>query len=283
MGFCLVADVFVSSVSAYTGVAGDGDEAVAANYAAIGSSPPSVETILACGGLAEATPTSVFSGGEAAALQATEVGTNYGQLKAMAERLVERKFGNSALILRPGYIVGPYDPTGRWVAWPQRVAQGGTILAYDGACPLQWVDVRDLADFTLKMCSEGRGGQYNIVGTQHDGALCSRSTLKDLLTASKAVTGSDATFVYATDTFLQENAELAGLNFSTLPFWNPDPDGALLMGISNKKAVAAGLTFRPLQDTIAAALELAEPGTTWGLKPEVEGMLLDKMNITAKL
>ena len=207
----LFVDAFISSVSAYTGVAGDGDEAVAANYASIGSKPPSVQAVLASDGLAEATPTSIFAEGEEAALHATEVGSNYGQLKAVAERLVERKFGDAALILRPGYIVGPYDPTGRWVAWPQRVAQGGSILAYDSSSPLQWVDVRDLAEFTLKMCVEEQGGQYNIVGTQADGGLQSRPTLNDLLVTSRIVTGSDATFVHATNEFLQQNAELAGL------------------------------------------------------------------------
>ncbi len=269
---------FVSSISAY----GDTTDERIVAFDAAGLATPSLDEVLAAGGVAEDTPTSWYSNGDPEL--ATEV-DQYGPLKATCERICLESFPDAALILRPGYIVGPWDGTGRWIAWPQRVAAGGTVLGYEADTPMQWIDVRDFADFIVQRCVALDADVYNVVGTGD--TLAERPTLSDLLEASASVTGSDATFVYADSTFLRRQPEV---NYTSLPFFDPtdgiNPESShvesLLSAASNAKAVAAGLKFRSIDDTVRAALEEATPSSSWGMPPKAEADLLQKWQATSR-
>jgi 2'-hydroxyisoflavone reductase len=111
----------------------------------------------------------------------------YGPLKALCERAVQDIYGERALIIRPGLIVGPHDPTDRFTYWPTRVARGGDVLApQKPEVPIQIIDVRDLSDFALKLIEENASGIYNATGPDYE------LTIGKLLDVSKQLTGSDA-------------------------------------------------------------------------------------------
>src|SRR6266498_99632 len=113
----------------------------------------------------------------------------YGPLKVLCEKAVQDVFGISSLIVRPGLIVGPHDPTDRFTYWPVRVARGGNILApQNPEATTQIIDVRDLSEFTLKLIEENASGVYNATGPDYE------LTLGRLFEVSKQVSGSDANF-----------------------------------------------------------------------------------------
>jgi 2'-hydroxyisoflavone reductase len=176
-------------------------------------------------------------------------GETYGPLKALCEQAVEAAMPGRALILRPGLIVGPHDPTDRFTYWPYRVAQGGEVLAPGRpARRVQFIDVRDLAEWTIRMVEEKRTGIYNADGPH------TALPMEDLLAACKQVSGSDASFTWVSEEFLNENKVGAWID---LPLWIPESDpemvGFFAMDIS--KATDAGLTFRPVADTVQATLD----------------------------
>ncbi len=114
-------------------------------------------------------------------------GETYGPLKALCEQEAEAALPGRVLTVRPGLIVGPYDPSDRFTYWPYRVAQGGEVLAPESpALPVQIIDVRDLAAWILDMVSAGRTGVYNATGAA--GSL----TLGAVLETSQEVSGSDS-------------------------------------------------------------------------------------------
>ena len=199
-------------------------------------------------------------------------GETYGPLKALCEKTVQDTFGDRALIIRPGLIVGPYDPTDRFTYWPMRVKRGGDIIAPDRpAAPIQVVDVRDLSEFIIKLIEENASGIYNATGPDHE------LTLGDLLNASRQVSGSAATFQWASQEFLQEH-EVAP--WSDMPVWIPDTgEDAGFSRIDVSKAISSGLVFRPLEDTIRDTIVWAETRPAdqeWraGLNPDKEKSLL---------
>lgn len=176
-----------------------------------------------------------------------QTGETYGPLKVLCEQAVEGAFPGRALIIRPGFIVGPYDPTDRFTYWVRRVAAGGDVLAPGTpGQPLQVIDARDLADWTLSLVEREETGVYNATGPDY--AL----TLGEVLETTQKVSGSDARLTWVPDAFLKaNNAE----SFSLLPFYllkSPDTDG--LMAASIEKAVGQGLAFRPLAETVADTL-----------------------------
>jgi 2'-hydroxyisoflavone reductase len=184
----------------------------------------------------------------------------YGPLKALCEREVERAFPNGALIVRPGLIVGPHDPTDRFTYWPRRLARGGEILAPAPADePVQFVDVRDLGDWIVRMAEERRTGVFNAVN--------------EGLPWSELLAGADVTWV--DPEFLLEQG--VG-EWMELPLWIADPAFAGHSRTDASRAVAAGLTFRPVQETIRDTAEWDatrgdyEPAA--GLAPEREAELL---------
>ena len=172
---------------------------------------------------------------------------NYGGLKAACEQIVERTFGKRQAVIRPTYIVGPGDHTDRFTYWPVRVSRGGEMLAPGTAAdPVQFIDVRDLADF-MRGCVERRvAGRYNTCNPP--GAV----TMGDLLETSKRIAGSDARFTWADAAFLEKNKLLES---GEIPIWSPTTGefaGASL--VSSARAVAQGLRFRDLETTVRDTL-----------------------------
>jgi 2'-hydroxyisoflavone reductase len=199
-------------------------------------------------------------------------GAHYGPLKALCEREVERAFPGRALIVRPGLIVGPYDPTNRFTYWPRRVAHGGEVLAPNGPMqPARFIDVRDLARWMIGMVERGATGVYNARGPDDD------LTFGELLETAKEQTGSDARFTYVDEQFLLAHGVRP---YTELPLWRPlTPETAGFYSVSSAKAIATGLTFRPVAETIRDTLawDATQPPDAprpSGLRPDREQELL---------
>jgi 2'-hydroxyisoflavone reductase len=175
----------------------------------------------------------------------------YGPLKVLCERTVQDIFGDDrALIIRPGLIVGPYDPTDRFTYWPVRVARGGDVLAPEKPdAPIQIIDVRDLSDFIIKLIEENASGIFNVTGPEYE------LTMGAMLEICKQVSNSDANFKWAPVEFLSRH-EVAP--WSDMPVWIPNTEeDAGFSRIDISKAVNAGLKFRPLEETVRDTLEWA--------------------------
>jgi len=188
----------------------------------------------------------------------------YGPLKAECERVVLDVFGERALAARSGLLVGAHDPTGRFTYWPHRIARGGEVLAPGPPERLvQFIDARDTAAW-LVSTAEGRiGGVYNVAGQG--------MPFRGLLDACCALVGSDAELIWVDAQFLIER-EVG--QWAELPLWIADPDWKDFMNMDVSGALAAGLTFRPLEETIRDAIELAETVEGVGPTPEREADLL---------
>ena len=200
-------------------------------------------------------------------------GETYGALKALCEETVRDVYGlDRSLIIRPGLIVGPHDPTDRFTYWPVRVAQGGDVLVPEQpGAPVQFIDVRDLADWIIRLIEENASGTYNATGPGHE------LTLGELLEVSRQVSNSQAHFRWANVNFLDQH-EIAP--WSDLPVWVPDDaESAGFSRVDVSKAIEAGLTFRPLKETVRDTLEWARSRPSdheWkaGLTPEREAGVL---------
>ena len=209
-------------------------------------------------------------------VSAATYGKMYGALKALSEQAAEETLPNRVLVVRPGLIVGSYDYTDRFTYWVLRVARGGEVLAPGNPTRfVQLIDVRDLAQWIVRMIERGQTGTYNANGRPK--AL----TMEMMLEECRMVTKSDANFTWVSDRFLmKENV----VPWTEMPLWLPEEDAPHMKGFMSvdcSKAVAAGLTLRPLSETI-------EDTFTWhkthssntrlqaGIKPEEEQQLLQK-------
>jgi 2'-hydroxyisoflavone reductase len=178
-------------------------------------------------------------------------GRYYGALKSRSEKDVQEDYPGIFTIIRPGLIVGRYDPSDRFTYWPVRVAKGGEVLAPGKPNDVtQFIDARDLAEWTIRMAEKGPkdgGGIYNATGPR------TPMPMGEFLTHCKDVTHSDARFTWVPWSFLQEQKVRA---WRDMPIVVP-PDGEAA-GFSRRnidRALAKGLTFRPVDDTISAALQ----------------------------
>jgi 2'-hydroxyisoflavone reductase len=184
---------------------------------------------------------------------------NYGPLKVLCERAAEERFPGRTLIVRPGLIVGPNDPTDRFTYWARRAERGGAILAPPADTPVQVIDVRDLAGWMVGMVERGETGAYNAVTPP--GVHTFRSMLEAC--GARDVAWVDEAWLLA------EGVE----PWRDLPVWIPagDPDMRWFQRADVSRAVGAGLTFRPLAQT-------ARDTPDWtggaGLTPEREAELL---------
>jgi len=172
----------------------------------------------------------------------------YGPLKALAEQEAQKAFPGRATIIRPGLIVGVGDATDRFTYWPVRISRGGTVLAPPADDPVQIIDARDLAEWTIRCCEQQVYGVFNATGP------AGRFTVRQMLDGIRAATGANATFVHATAAFLAaQQPPVRG--WSDLPVWVP-PQGetAGFTQRSIARAVAKGLTFRPFADTVKETL-----------------------------
>jgi 2'-hydroxyisoflavone reductase len=189
---------------------------------------------------------------------------SYGPLKALCEDAARDVFGARALVVRPGLIVGPHDPTGRFTYWPHRIARGGEVLApAPPESPTQVIDVRDLAAWIVELCARHVGGTYNAT---HPGV--SRRVLLD---TCREVASSDAEITWVSPEFLVEQ-EVG--EWMELPLWLVDPAMEYADRVDVSRALGAGLTFRPLEETVRGTLDEAETTDAAGLRPEREAELL---------
>ena len=175
------------------------------------------------------------------------VGSLYGPLKAISEQEVQRQFPGMATIIRPGLIVGPGDETDRFTYWPVRLARGGKVLAPgDGADPVQFIDARDLAEWTIRMAEARAFGVFNATGPKN--TLTTRHMLSGLGEAIHA----DARLTWVSQSFLDAQKVEA---WSDMPVWVPGTgDSAGFARRRIDRALAKGLTFRPLAATSADTL-----------------------------
>lgn len=172
---------------------------------------------------------------------------SYGPMKALCEKYVRDAYGPRSSVVRPGYIVGPLDPTDRFTYYPVRVARGGE-MAVPGtpADPIQVIDVRDLAAFMLGLVERRVDGVFNAVTAP--GAL----DMDRMLVSCKRVSGADTTFTWIDEDFLQKELKPEELNFAP---WDPvrgEYAAASLTGI--QRSLEEGLKWRPLDETVRDTL-----------------------------
>jgi 2'-hydroxyisoflavone reductase len=190
---------------------------------------------------------------------------NYGPLKALCEDVVTEVYGERALVVRPGLIVGPHDPTGRFTYWPHRVARGGDfIVPGPPEGQVQFVDARDLGAWIVDVCERRESGAFN--------ATQIGITWAELVESCLRVTGSDRRPVWIESGWL---ADQGVGQWMELPLWLHDPEFVGMNQADVSRALDAGLTFRPLDDIVQGTLELAETTDDAGLRPEREAELLE--------
>jgi len=171
---------------------------------------------------------------------------HYGALKAACETVIDEVYGDRGANVRAGLIVGPYDPTDRFTYWPRRIAAGRDVLGPGNpAAPVQFVDARDLAAWLVKLALEGPGGVFNATGPAEP------LTFADLLERARAAIGSDANVVWIDEQTLLD-AEVQA--WTELPLWLPGDDYAGMARADTRRALAAGLTFRSLEQTVVDTL-----------------------------
>lgn len=185
---------------------------------------------------------------------------NYGPMKALCEQAAEESWPGRVANVRPGLIVGPGDPTNRFTYWPARVAAGGEVLAPgDGTDEMQVIDVRDLGRWIVAVTEANTVGVYNAVGFE------GRLSFAEFLHGAKCAIRHDASFTWIPAAFL---AEQKVAPWQDLPLWLP-PEGNA--HVSNARAIAKGLGFRPVAQTIADTLAWVRETkreVAWGTAPQ---------------
>ncbi len=244
----------------------------------------------------EAAPRLRYAGTDAMAITAAQLAADmslYGEMKALCEDEVLKHFSGCATIIRPGLIVGPGDQSDRFTYWPVRVKAGGKMLVPPLSDPLQFIDVRDLAQWTIRLaelyCLPTVDTHINDLsaGTNSANIFNAKGpdyvlTVGALLSCIREVTQSDALFYEASAEFLAKN----GVRFwSDLPVWLPsEGEFAGAHRRSNAAATAADLTYRPLIETVRDTLVWYEQqmvvnprSLKTGLSTEREAVVLETL------
>lgn len=180
-------------------------------------------------------------------------GANYGPLKAECERTVARIFGERSILVRPGLLVGPQDPTGRFSYWPWRVAGGGRMLAPGSPdTPIQFIDARDLAAWILRLVTVRASGAYNGTGPL-EGA-----TFGELIDTCRWICGEEVHIEWVDERFLEREGVQPWVE---LPLWIPthDLETSAFHAVDTTRAQATGLRTRPMAVTINDILEAGIP------------------------
>jgi 2'-hydroxyisoflavone reductase len=172
---------------------------------------------------------------------------SYGVMKALSEREVQRAFADRSIIVRPNYIVGPGDTTDRFPYWPVRIARGGEVLVpggYDD--PVQFMDVRDLTEWMIHLIEEERTGVYNAAGP-----FPRQATIAEMVHGIRAVTTERVDWVWIDDYDFLTEVRLRAM----VPWIMPRGNSLGHTRINYDRAVANGLTFRPLAVTVRDTLD----------------------------
>ena len=195
----------------------------------------------------------------------------YGVMKGLSENEVRDAFGNNAIVVRPGYIVGPGDTSDRWTYWPMRIVRGGEVAVPGKRTdPVQYVDVRDLAEFMIGLIDSGTNGTFNVVGPAR------RQSMQDFVQGVAAIATAPLSWTWIDDyEFLKKyplrraaDGTASGL-FEAIPWVMVDGDELGHMQIDASKAVQAGLKYRPLATT-------ARDTVAWRNSPAVPQALRDQ-------
>jgi 2'-hydroxyisoflavone reductase len=172
---------------------------------------------------------------------------SYGVMKALSEREVQRAFGDRAIIVRPNYIVGPGDTTDRFPYWPVRIARGGEVLVPGGHDdPVQFMDVRDLTEWMIHLIEDERTGVYNAAGP-----FPRQATIAEMVHGIRAVTTERVDWVWIDDYEFLTEVRLRAM----VPWIMPRGNSLGHTRINYDRAVANGLTFRPLAVTVRDTLD----------------------------
>ena len=254
--------VFISSISVYADV-----------------SVPGVDETASLATLTSEQLEQAYAIDSSGLVSAVTYGKMYGGLKALCEQALEQALPDRVLIIRPGVIVGPYDYTDRLTYWVARVAQGGEVLAPGRPERfVQFIDVRDLAEWIVRMIERKQTGVYNANGVPNN------LTMARLLEECKLVTGTDAFFTWVSEDFLMQEKVAA---WTEMPLWlredAPHLKGAMF--IKSDKAGDNGLSFRPLKGTISDILDWwktdrASEKLKAGIERDKEEALLHKWHET---
>ena len=199
----------------------------------------------------------------------------YGPLKVACEVEAATRFGGRLLVVRPGYIVGPNDPTDRFTWWVRRAAAGGEMLAAGPPdAPVQGIDARDLGTFVLDRIEAHDTDTYGVVGPAEP------ATTADVVEAARSAVGADTSFVWADPDFV---LGLGEMHETWFPMWHPHLPG--FHAYDAAKATAAGLAPRPFGETIVDTLtwdrDRGEPPLQAGMDPERERELLAEWRLRA--
>jgi 2'-hydroxyisoflavone reductase len=193
--------------------------------------------------------------------------------------LVLERFPNSAIVLRPGLIVGKWDPTGRFTYWCERLLRGGAYLApLPRERPVQLIDAADIARFAERAIAGDLFGTFNTVGPQ------STTTMREVLEACARVAAERnapaGRAVWVGAQFLDRNEVQEWIE---MPLWLQDPAYAGILQVSNAAAVRTGFEYRPLEETIRAILDWAAESPDHrvaGLSSEREATLLQSAELS---
>ena len=172
----------------------------------------------------------------------------YGGLKVLCEQMAEAAMPGRVLTIRPGLIVGPDDMSDRFTYWPLRIDQGGEVLAPGRPdAPVQFIDVRDLAEWNIQMTEQRATGVYNATGPDY------LLDMEQLLVTCQQALELEVKLTWVSEAFLLEH-EVGP--YVEMPLWLPDAN--IAMSTANcQKACSAGLKIRPLADTVRDTLAWA--------------------------
>ncbi|GIH91717.1 NAD-dependent epimerase/dehydratase family protein [Planobispora siamensis] len=197
----------------------------------------------------------------------TVTGATYGPLKVLCERTAIERFGPGTLVVRPTYVIGPHDYTGRFTYWVNRIARGGEVLAPgDPAAPIQVIDGRDMASWIIAMIEKGDGGTFHAVSPRPPFGF------GDMLEAIAAEVGPPGTtLTWVAGDFLR----VEGQDGRTLPLWGEDGDSTVINTADPSAAYGAGLAPRPLARSVREIREAeADFSVATTITPEREAEIL---------